>query len=631
MLSYPIDIQGDDYGYVRTNKKGQTYFQRIGRAPYFGNVYESIEDDSVIIKLATEYYGREKVTYVSPSDLLDTKGAKELAKLGFDVNKPTIDAFYEAIRKMGEYWEDAGEEPVPSYSALGWIRVPHVDSVTGEYEYMFCYRCHELIGSTGSSKYLGDFAVGPVGDYDRWREMVVNDVLPYDTLLLVLVAALSAVVVGALSFKIPVESAILHLHLPSSRGKSTAGYLAASTIGKPASAKIPFMDEDGRNIELRSVFQSWGATDNALIHSMAHNRGAVVVLDELGKCLTPNMNRVIFDIVDGSDKRRLGSDLTSRDSSGFCSSYISTGECSLLERCSSKLEGLAVRIMEVNTPLAKDAQHANRIKRICSKNNGFAAPALAEYIIDHGGEDYVLERYEYWKDALPQHFSDTPNVHRFIEKFAALYMCTAEIAAKALNLPIDTNRLLAYLVQYDKMRGASRNTSLESYSKLLEHCSKNEAKFVRRHDKSYLYGRGYTEIVGTPNYEMWGRITEMTKPLPDGRVQVREYEILPSVAEDYLKSKGFESINTCIDAWKKAGVLDCEDDTHAKRKRRLTTDDMPGRTERVYVLREYEDGDDAQNLLEELQKREAKKKKLKGKSQIKSLLAGAEKGDELSA
>ena len=58
---------------------------------------------------------------------------------------------------------------------------------------------------------------------------------------------------------------------------------------------------------------------------------------------------------------------------------------------------------------------------------------------------------------------------------------------------------------------------------------------------------------------------------------------------------------------------------------------MPGRTERVYVLREYEDGDDAQNLLEELQKREAKKKKMKGKSQIKSLLAGAEKGDELSA
>ncbi len=623
----PVDIQGDSYGYVHTNSKGQTFFQRLGRAPYFGAVYESIEDDSVVIKLATEYYGREKIAYFSHGDLLDIKGAKELATLGFDVARGTMDAFYEAIRKQEEYWEDAGEQPIPSYSSLGWIRVPYVDPVTGEIKHSLCYRCHELIGSNSPAKYLGDIAVGPMGDYDVWRDMIIDDVLPYDTLLLVFVAALASVIVGALSYIIPVESIILHLHLPSSRGKSTAGYLSSSVVGKPATAKIPHMDEDGRNVELRSCFQSWGATDNALIRSLAHNRGAVIVLDELGKCLTKNMDRVVFDIVDGSDKRRLASDLTNRVSSGFCSSFISTGECSLLERCNSKLEGLAIRIMEVNTPLTNDAAHANRIKRICTKNCGFAAPMLAEYIIKRGGENYVLKRYDYWRDVLPEHFSDTPNVSRFIEKFAALYMCTAEIAAKALKLPIDTDRLLAYLVAYDNKRGASRNTSLESYSLVLEHCSKNERNFIHRYDKSYIHGKGRTETTSVPNYEMWGRITEMTKPLPDGRVLVREYEVMPSVVEDYLKSKGFNSVNTCIDAWKKAGVLDYEDDTHTKRKRTFNTDDSPGRTAKVYVFREYEEGDSAQELLEELQKREAKKKAMdnKRKKIVKSLILEAEK------
>ncbi len=625
-MNYPVDIQGNYYGYVRTNKKGQTFFQRLGRAPYMGNVYESIEDDSVVLRLATEYFGREKIAYLKHGDLLDTKGAKELGNLGFDVTRATMDAFYEAIRKVEEYWEEAGEEPVLSYSSLGWIRVPYTDT-DGEIKHTLCYRCHVLIGSNAPAKYLGDMAIGPHGDYDAWREMVVNDVIPYDTLQLVLVAALSAVVVGALSYAIPFESDILHLHLPSSKGKSASGYLACSTTGMPASAKIPHMDEDGRNVELRSCFQSWGATDNALIHSLANNRGAVIVLDELGKCLTKNMDRVIFDLVDGSDKRRLGSDLTNRDSSAFLSSFISTGECSLLERCNSKLEGLAVRIMEVNTPLTKDAAHANRIKRVCSQHHGFAAPAMAEYIIERGGEEYVLERYDYWKNTLPEHFSDTPNVHRFIEKFAALYMCTAEIATKALSLPFDTNRLLAYLVDYDNKRGESRNTSLESYELLLAHCNKNDQNFIHRHDKTYLNGKGRTVTIGAPNREMWGRITEMTKPLPDGRVLVREYEILPIVAEDYLKSKGFNSMNTCIEAWKNAGVLDYEDDSHAKRKRTFNTDDTPGRTEKVYVLREYEEGDSAQKLLEELEKREAKKAKAsKCKKHVKSLLLEAEKG-----
>ena len=81
---------------------------------------------------------------------------------------------------------------------------------------------------------------------------------------------------GLLSMKIPIENPIVHLNLPSGKGKSTAGYVAASTAGKPFDGTMTAVDEDGKVVEKLSLYQSWGATDNAMVETQAGNRAQVV-------------------------------------------------------------------------------------------------------------------------------------------------------------------------------------------------------------------------------------------------------------------------------------------------------------------------------------------------------------------
>lgn len=59
---------------------------------------------------------------------------------------------------------------------------------------------------------------------------------------------------------------------------------------------------------------------------------------------------------------------------------VSSGEISLLEHCRSKTEGLYNRVLEITDPLTVDADHSRRIKNICRRHNGWAAPALAQLV-----------------------------------------------------------------------------------------------------------------------------------------------------------------------------------------------------------------------------------------------------------
>ena len=53
-----------------------------------------------------------------------------------------------------------------------------------------------------------------------------------------------------------------------------------------------------------------------------------------------------------------------------------------------------------------------------------------------------------------------------------------------------------------------------------------------------------------------------------------------------LEKHGHLNMKTCLDIWKKAGVLDYEDEKHNTRKRLINT---KGDKERLYVLKVMED------------------------------------------
>lgn len=610
-------------------KDGKFKFKPLGKLPYLEEVLECVEDDSMFLKLSTSVHGRRKVAYIKHGDLLDPQMCRELADLGFDVSRRLAEYFVEVIRLQEENLEAHGTVPTSAYSALGWIKLPYEDPNTGQLAFKLCYRSFRLVGTKQPAKYIGPYDIEPTGEYDVWRQLMETEIIPYPALQLVLVAALSAVIVGLLSTKIPIENPIVHLNLPSGKGKSTAGYVAASTAGKPFDGTMTAVDEDGKTVEKLSLYQSWGATDNAMVATQAGNRGVVTVLNELGKSLTKNMTRLIFDLSEGSDKKRLNTDLKARISKGYSTAFISTGESSLLEKCDTKLEGLAVRVMEITSSLTKDAEHANRIKDGCFANCGFAAPKLAQYIIRNGGVDYVLPIYKQRVTELRARFSHGPSMERFVEKFAALFVTTAEIASQALKLPFDIEGLLTFLEEYDREHGAERNTSAASYNLIIQICRSQKHKFYVRHDKSLPRVRISDEIASSPTQECWGRITNMAKEHSDGRLIVQEFEIRKKNLEDLLKSNGYTNKSTCIAAWRSLGVLDAEDATHPRRSRKIDPTAAKGSSEDVYILRAFADDATAAEIRAEKQAEEQKAAKIRKTIPLRNARLGLEeKGGE---
>ena len=619
--------QGDQYGIFK--KKGKGFqFDPLGKLPVLEEVLESVEDDTLYLKLSTSVHGRRKVAYIKHGDLLDPQMCRDLADLGFDVTRRLTEHFVDVIRLQEEYMEAHGPAPTAAYASLGWIQIPCEDPNTGQIDFELCYRSSKLVGSACSARYIGSYDIEPTGDYDAWRQLMETEIIPYPALQLVLVAALSAVIVGLLSTKIPIENPIVHLNLPSGKGKSTAGYVAASTAGKPFDGTMTAVDEDGKVVEKLSLYQSWGATDNAMVATQAGNRGVVTVLNELGKSLTKNMTRLIFDLSEGSDKKRLNTDLKARISKGYSTSFISTGESSLLEKCDTKLEGLAVRVMEITSSLTKDAEHANRIKDGCFANCGFAAPKLAQYIIRKGGVEYVLPIYKEWVAKLRERFSKGPSMERFVEKFAALFVTTAEIASQALKLPFDIEGLLSFLEEYDREHGAERNTSAASYNLIIQICRSQSHKFYVHHDKSLPRVRISDEVASSPTQECWGRITNMAKEHSDGRLIVQEFEIRKKNLEDLLKSNGYTNKSTCVAAWRSMGVLDAEDATHHYRSRKIDPAAAKGSSENVYILRVFADDATAAEIRAEKKAEDERAAKIRKTIPMRNARLGLEEADK---
>lgn len=583
-----------------------------------------VEDEDIHFKLSTVYGGVKRVIDITRGELSgsETASKTKLANVGirFSPGRKGYETLVNRIYELEDEYLAAGNLPTLTYRALGWAYVPDIDPETGEEYEALCYRADRLVGAYRKAQYIGDCDITPAGDYEKWRAMVIKDIVPTPALQLVLITALSAVVVGLLGLDGVARCPIVHLNLPSSKGKSSACRAATSVIGSPFDGVKRRKTANNRREARRSLYTSWSSTDVCLTQQQVANYGAVSVLNELGGCLSKNLSGIVLNLSEGVDKARSDPSLRIRVSEGYATSFLSCGESSLIQACRTKQSGLAVRILEITDELTKDAAHAKRIQKVCDENYGFAAPMLAEYILEHGGRESVQKRYNYWCERLKKDFPTTANVDRYIEKFPAFFLTTAGLAKEALGIPFDCAGLVRYLVERDKKCGNERNTAFASYDHILEYCQKYAHRFVyrKKHD------RGST-VISVPSGTRDGRITEMAIPLPDGRVQVCEYELLPGTVDSILKSKGHTDVSNCIAAWKQLGVLDFEDETHPKRRHKVFSDQpkLP-----VYVFRQFAEGAEAKEILDDLAKKNAPKIQICKKSTSKTKDLPAEYDEE---
>jgi len=406
------------YGELVTDKDEAT-FTPWGRDVQLTKILRCIETQEyyVVLEFKTPE-GDFRKCLLSRSEIADNGIAAKLNARGASVSSKRLDVLQSYINQQ---FESFSGEISFFHRDLGWIEV---DSG-------YAYRAHSMVGEICSA-YNGVTDVQPKGNFERWHDMVVNDVLPHAGLCFVLIAALSAVTVGFLHTHVPMLNPIFSISGTSSSGKSTAGCLAASTALCPQLGMRLTADLVGDRCYRAGGIWTWAATKNALLSRMNGNCGAVVVMDELSKTEIRDLSGVVYSLSEGVDKDRLSKECILKEQPSFHTSIISIGEERLSDRCKAKQAGIPMRVFEISGQLTESAAHANRIVTVCRENYGFAASMLADLIIELGAEqvvDFYRKKVEDFRKYLPESaFAD-----RRSQQYGGLLLTTATLAKKALG------------------------------------------------------------------------------------------------------------------------------------------------------------------------------------------------------
>ena len=433
------------------------------------------------------------------------------------------------------------------YTHLGWVAFENEDGTS-----QLCYRCHKLIGGSDNGEYVGNYNVKPNGTFEGWQSMVQNEVLGNTRMEICLLAGLSAVVNGILGFEIPVENPIFSICGVSGSGKSTAGFLASSTMGKPFTSS-----ESTPRGELRSVFQSWSSTEAAVTSSQAGVRGVISIFNELSTFEGRNMKSILYNFSEGITKQRLNAQMQAYVLPGYTTTFMSIGEKSIFSLVNEKVAGIEIRVLELEITdyLTTSANNAVAIKNGSVRHNGHAAPMVAQFILDNGGSSYVLDIYNKWKVNLNASFNKRRHTERFIEKFAALFACTMEISRQALNLDFNTEEIIAFFSEYNDTHGDLSRSEASSYEEVLR---------IFRDNKKHFKGTDEYRS----QYEVWGFVKNINKiHKVTGKFVTLEITFRPDILERLLYNKGFHNVKSCVKAWKKGNVLNYEKDRNYRTRK----------------------------------------------------------------
>lgn len=527
-------------------------------------ITDSLEEDSIVWHFKHTYLGRDRKAQLKRSKIFDKNYVFEsLSGAGYNVSNVDFTKLIQNLLTQEANPAHYSIDVVLQFSELGWVAFENSDGTK-----QLCYRCNELIGSSVKSEYVGPYNVEPHGTFEAWRNMVENEVIGNIQMEICLLTGLTAVITGILAYELPVENAVISICGNSGSGKSSGGYLSCSTTAKPFSGA-----ESSNRGELKSLYQSWCSTEAAVTSSQAGNKGAVSIFNELGTYEGKNMKSIVYGFSEGVSKLRLNANMKAYVLSGYQTTFVSIGEKSIFNLIRDKSGGIQTRILEmdVSDSLTTSAANANAIKEGCIKNNSFAAPMLAQYIIDSGAEKFVADVYNSWKAKLNSMFNKKKHTERFVEKFAALFLCSAQLGEKALGIKFSTDAIIEYFSKYNDAHADLDKSEATSYAEVL--------RLFRDNKKNFM---------GTTEYraggETWGYVKNKGKiHKKSGRYVTKEITLRKDVLERELSKAGFDNVKSCAKIWKEQDVLNYEKD----RNTRSRTIDKDVGEELVYVFYIY--------------------------------------------
>ncbi len=453
-------IENGKFGYADEKK-----FTPLGTAAYLIDIESNIDTNEIILSLATNYLGQTKVVKVPRTDLCSKTKLLHFAGQGLDITDSTVSCFTATIKQQEALFDSKKIQFV--HSSLGWNDKPILKADFKKY----CCRINGL-----KSTYVGSFDIKPRGKKKIWFDMVNDYVLSSPALTFALVVGLSAVLNGLNSGFCGGETPLVHFVGGSSTGKTTAAMLAISAGGNPA-------------ITMNGLFRSWGATKNALISSLVDNFGMPIAFDEASMFPGKDFSSFIYTMTSGREKDRLTKELNLRETKGYRTVILSTGEKSILSNCNSN-NGIKVRVLEINgITFTDNAASADHIKEICRHNYGWGISEFVKEICKSRRakseipfDVYIEQIFSTYKIEFLNSCVRNAFTERMVNKYA-LFMLTAELAKSYLCINIDMKALFEFIVQVDYQNNIlhSRDIATEFLEKLVNHV------FSRRH--LYIYDR----------------------------------------------------------------------------------------------------------------------------------------------
>lgn len=522
--------------YYAVNKDGNVVLNKVCEVVFIEKTIENIDTNEVIIKLTYKYKNKYKSLILS-MDVLKPNKLLELLRFGVSIPPEDEKLLGRYLLKLVQQVEN---ECI--YSNVGW----HKDS-QGNLQ----YRLNEAISNQTASVVAvnnpdaPNFNLKCSGTVQAWVDMCKEEVIGNTHLEAMLCFGFSAPIVGYLyrttSYQ---DTLVIHAVGDSTTGKTTAGKLAVSPFGFP----------DSRD---NGIFRTWNGTTNAIIRSLGGNFGVPLVLDEVSMIRNRNISSELYTIASGEDKARLTNDIEQRDRPKWSTTIISTGEKSIFSKASNNA-GLRVRVIQFEgITWTSSATNADNIKAVISQNYGCAGVEFGKYIFSKG-INIIDERMEYWYNRCLNEIPNSSFKDRVAYKFAII-MTGGDIANQALQLGINLDKVLEFLIENEKNNIPDRDLAEKAFYDVIETIIENMSKFAIR--EMSFFPKDY-----------WGKI-ETTS-------QCYKVIFLKNKLESELIKLGYEDSKVVIRAWKERGYLLTEKD---KTTNRLVVN--KNKRETVYVLK----------------------------------------------
>lgn len=177
---------------------------------------------------------------------------------------------------------------------------------------------HEVVGESSSGQLIVYQSTASIidkyvqkGTLLDWQNNISKHAENHDFLVLSLCSAFA----GQLLEPLGRHGAGIHFKGKSSKGKSTAVFIACSVWGNP-----------------ESYYHTWRNTSNALEQTAFTHNDGLLVLDEIGEIPNPkDLGNIVYMLINGSGKGRMTKSLTVRETARWRLVFLSSGEKTLSE------------------------------------------------------------------------------------------------------------------------------------------------------------------------------------------------------------------------------------------------------------------------------------------------------------